>query len=284
MRPGCGVGPSWREDRLTRQRHDDRPVGRHNLSDWLALHDLDQSLCRRLLSATAGQIGSEPIGRNECASVKCALDRDAQWLRAVDAMCAFFPRARGTIERTYENTSKILAKGATDHRRAVTFNDGGNGYPFILYTYRGTVSDCMVIAHEFGHAIQIVASQGKFVTPVIREACAFIGELALISHARASGDNCAFGFQQVWYRDNCKYFRVDQEELESVLSHPESIYRYSWNYPIARHLSIEISQKLSIEHIWAVFEGKVSMLRLLNQLGYLSGRGFCGHAVIGVAE
>jgi hypothetical protein len=240
---------------------------RHDLSDWLTLHGLDPPLCRRLLTAAAGHIGGEPTGPGEFTSEECAVHPNAAWLQAVEAMCALFPMARSTIELTFHKTSRILAKGTKTGQRAVTLNDGGNGYPLVLYTYRGEISDSMVIAHEFSHALQIIAGRGQFVAPVIRELCAFVGEIALISHLRTVGDDHLPRLQQVWARDNFKYFRVDREELESVLSRPGSVYRYNWNYPIARHLSIEISQKLAREHVWAIFEGKVPMQRLCSQLG-----------------
>lgn len=243
-------------------------VARHDLSDWLALHDLDRPLCERLLDAAARKIAREPIDHGELASEVCAFDREAAWLQVVEAMCAFFPSARSTIQFTFENTSRILVKEARHRRRAVTLNDAGNGYPLILYTYRGAASDWMVIAHEFGHALQAVASKGQFVAPATREVCAFVGEITLISHMRILGDNRLLRLQRVWARDDLKYLGPDREELESVLSRPASPYRYNWNYPIARYLSIEICQKMAREHVWAVFEGKIPLRAMLAKIGY----------------
>lgn len=243
--------------------------GRHDLSDWLTVHDLGPTLCRQLLAAAAGHICPEPnSGPSELTFEKCALDREVAWLRPVEAMGAFFPMATSTIKLTFQKTSRIVAKGTKNDRRAATLNDGGNGYPLIVYTYRGAESDSMVIAHEFSHAVQIVAGKGKFVAPVIRELCAFVGEIALISHVRALGGNNLFRLQQVWARDNFKYLQVDREQLESVLSRPNSAYHYNWNYPLARHFAIEVCQKLTREQIWAIFEGKVSLRQLLSHLDY----------------
>ncbi|BCH23180.1 hypothetical protein MesoLjLb_29650 [Mesorhizobium sp. L-8-3] len=241
-------------------------AARHDLSDWLALHDLDPSLCERLLDAAARRFAREPTDDGEFASETCAFDRETAWLRAVEALCAFFPWASGTIRFAFENTSRILVKEARHRRRAVTLNDAGNGFPLILYTYRGTASDWIVIAHEFGHALQAVASEGRFVAPAIREVCAFVGEITLISHMRILGDDRSLRLQRAWARDDLKYLGTDREELESVLSRPDSPYRYSWNYPIARYLSIEICQKMAREHVWAVFEGKVQMQKILSKI------------------
>ena len=75
---------------------------RHNLSDWLALHELDPTLCRQILSAAARQVGGQPADHEKPASEEDALDPDVAWLRVVDAMCAFFPTQRSIIEDTFD--------------------------------------------------------------------------------------------------------------------------------------------------------------------------------------
>ena len=63
-----------------------------------------------------------------------------------------------------------------------------------------------MIAHEFAHALQIRASGGKFVAPVIREICAFIGEAALLSHILRENPTQYDHLVQAWRQANHRYF------------------------------------------------------------------------------
>ena len=95
-------------------------------------------------------------------------------------MRAFFPAQRSIIDDTFENTVKTLVDQRNKPRRALTLDNGPTAFPTIFYSYRGEPSDSLTIAHEFAHALQIRASRGKFVPPIMREVCAFVGEWALI--------------------------------------------------------------------------------------------------------
>lgn len=240
---------------------------RHNLSDWLALHDLDPSLCRQILSAVAGQVGSQTADQEEFTSEDYALDPDVAWLRVVDAMCAFFPTQRSIIEDTFEKMFKVRVNYSKKPQRALTLDNGNNDYPLVLYTYCGKASDFMVVAHEFAHALQIVASRGKFVTPIIREVCAFVGEMALLSRSQNTDEAQYLELRQIWHKDDQKYFISDGKHLDIALHNPDADYRYYWNYPIARYLAIEISKKCPRERIWMLFEGNLSVRQVLQEFG-----------------
>ena len=236
---------------------------RHNLADWLALHDLDPSLCRQILSAATRQVGSQPADYGKLASEEDALDPDDAWLTVVDAMCAFFPTRRSIIEDTFDKTSKVRSYNSNKTRRALTIDNGDGAYPTVIYTYFGRASDLMVVAHEFAHAVQIASSSGRFVTPIIREVCAFVGEAALLTHSRNIDNDLYLRLCQIWSNDDNKYLMADGEELNAALNNPDSVYRYCWNYPIARYLAIEISRKCTQERMWMLFEGDLSVRQIL---------------------
>lgn len=249
------------------QKHaDESPARQHTLSDWLALHGLDAVACRRILDAAPQEIATTPAGHGAPDLERYALDPEDAWLRTADAMRAFFPAQRSMIDDTFENTIRVLVDQPNKSRRALTLDNGPAAYPKILYSYLGEPADSLVIAHEFAHAVQIRASQGKFVAPIIREVCAFVGEWALLSHALHSDPAQHRRLSQVWDTDNKKFFGSHTQRLNADLSRPETPYRYSWNYPIARYLAIRMFQQRLRDQMWAVFEGDLSVQGVLQHL------------------
>jgi hypothetical protein len=155
---------------------------RHSLSDWLTLHELDPATCRRILEAMASAAPSGPAGDEGRAYQP--IEPEVAWQRAVEALRDLLPGQQSLIDDTFEKSARILVDQAGKPRKSFTLDNGPGTYPTIVYNYRGAPSDSLVIAHEFAHALQIRASGGKFVVPLIREACAFLGESALLSYAQ----------------------------------------------------------------------------------------------------
>jgi hypothetical protein len=237
---------------------------RHKLSDWLGLHELEPALCREILSALAGQVDGLPTPQDPTAAER-ALDVDVAWLRVVEAMCSYFPRQRALISETFACSPKIRAEHKTNGTRALTLASRNGAYPTILYSYGGSASDLMVMAHEFAHAVQTVASRGRFVAPIMREVCAFFGEIALLDRVQSDGEACYLDLQEVWHADARKYLLSDGNSLLAALSNPDAAYRYSWNYPIARYLSVASSAQYSRDRIWMLFEGNLSVRQVLQE-------------------
>jgi hypothetical protein len=245
-----------------------RPAERHSLSDWLALHELDPAVCRCILNAMAREVPSASAGHKWPALGSYALDPETAWLRTAAAMREFFPAQRSIIDDTFEKTVKTLVARRNKRRKALTLDNGPITYPTILYSFLGEPSDSLVIAHEFGHAVQIRASRGKFVSPIMREVCAFIGEMAQLSHA-SRGDAAQYRcLCQVWDKDNQKYFGPDKDQLTLALLQPQMAYSYSWNYPIARYIAIQISLRCSRDSMWTLFEGNLTVRGALRELEF----------------
>jgi hypothetical protein len=248
------------------QKHaDDLPGRRHTILDWLAVHELDLVVCRRILDAGPREVAKAP-GHRAPALERYALDPEAAWLRTADAMRAFFPAQRSIIDDTFQKTVKTLVDQRNKYGRALTLDNGPTTYPTIFYSYLGEPSDSLIIAHEFAHALQIRASRGKFVPPIIREVCAFLGEWALLCHVVHSDAAQYRRLYRVWNNDNNKFFGTEKHRLNSALLRPHTPYRYSWNYPIARYLAIHASQRCSRDRMWTLFEGDLSVRGVLREL------------------
>lgn len=259
---GEDTGPAMRDPAGDLQRR------RHSLSDWLALHELDAETCRSILETTTHKAVGGPPARTRPNVAYRAPDLEAAWLRTAEAMRNFLPEQQGIIDDTFENTGRILVEQRGKSGKALTLDNGPTAYPTIVFSYRGEPSDSVIIAHEFGHALQIRASRGKFVAPVIREACAFLGEGALLSHTLQRNAEQSTHLVRVWQRDNYKYFGIQRDRLRTALLTPDAPYKYSWNYPVARYLAIRISEQCSRDWIWRLFEGETSVRDVLRELTF----------------
>jgi hypothetical protein len=238
----------------------------HHLSDWLELHELTPETCRVLMDAMSDLEVPEPGIGDQGEPGKSTIDLDAAWLTAVDAMRASFPAHASMIDLTFEKTKRVQLSRRHGSRKAATIDNGPAADPVILYSYMGETADLLVLAHEFAHALQIRASGGRFVLPVMREVCAFLGEYALLKHVSSSDMALYRRLRQVWDADHKKYLGAGKNRLISALSRPEAVYRYSWNYPIARYLSIKVQERLVPNRVWALFEGRLSIPALLQEL------------------
>lgn len=241
------------------------------MSDWLDLHELNVATCQRLLEA-ASELGSAVAGPDKLAMAQSEIDHDSAWQSASEAMRLFFPGRTDIIDDTFHHTVRMLVSAQGRPRAALTIDHGANTYPSILYGFLGKPSDLLVIAHEFAHALQIRASEGRFVSPVVREVCAFLGERARLSLASATDAAQHRHLIGIWNADNQKHFGVGRMRLMSALSQPDMAYSYSWNYPIARYLALCVEGRSPPDRMWRLFEGRTSFALLLEDLGLVSGQ------------
>lgn len=245
----------------------DQPQSKqHNLVDWLDLHKLDHKTCLRLLHEISREAAEIPTCRNRADRQPLNLDPDGVWRKITSAMFNFLPEHKSLIEETFQRSKKIAVDGQGKSRKALTIDHGPAQYPTILYNYFGDISDLFVVAHEFGHAVQIRASEGKFMTPIMREICAFLSEGAMLSYCLKEDDFADRDLLKHWQRSSHRYFGKRAIDLEIALRNDNAIYEYGWNYPIARLLAIRISNNFSREMLWNVFSGDYSVRRVLNQL------------------
>jgi len=236
------------------------------MGDWLELHGLDHETCLRLLDEIGRESARIPADRNDPDQQSSSFDPDSVWPIVTAAMCKFLPERQDFIEDTFARSKIIAIPAQGKPRKALTLDHGPAEYPTIMYNYFGQVSDLFVVAHEFGHALQIRASEGQFMPPVMREVCAFISEGALLSYCLDEGIDRKDSFLEYWYKSNQRYFGKHVEKLKLCLDKVGGDYQYGWNYPIARLLALRIEANLSPELVWGVFRGDYSIKRVMNHL------------------
>lgn len=238
----------------------------HNLRDWLDLHGLDHQTCRHLLDDIKKERAEIPADGDIPDLQSAGLNPDEVWTKVVSATCSFLPEHQSVIEETFERSTKIAVAARGKSRKALTIDHGPAKYPTIMYNYFDEISDLFVVAHEFGHALQIRASEGLFMPPVMRETCAFLLEGAILSSCLKESAYIAENSVRYWRKSNKRYFGSLATRLEKSLKNDSVIYEYDWNYPIARFLALRISAQFSRDLIWSVFSGSYSTKRVLDQL------------------
>ena len=238
----------------------------YSLGDWLDLHGLDRQTCLHLLDEIRREPAKIPADRTKPDRQPLSLDPDGVWTKIVSAMCSFLPEHQEIIEETFQRSKKIAIVGQGKSRRALTIDNGPAEYPTIMYNYFGEVSDLFVVAHEFGHALQIRAGEGEFMPPVMREVCAFLSEGAILSYCSTQDAFLAENLLKYWCKSNQRYFGNLAINLATSLEDENETYEYAWNYPIARFLALRISANFSSDSVWRVFRGDYSIKRVLNQL------------------
>jgi len=240
----------------------------HNLGDWLHLHGLDRETCHRLLDEIGLEAAKIPPYPSNLGQQSLSLDPDGVWTEVTSAMCKFLPEHQSVIKDTFQGSKKIAIAGQGKSRKALTIDNGPDQYPTIMYHYFGDLPDLFVVAHEFGHALQIRASEGQFMPPVMREACAFISEGAMLGFCSSKDLQCQDDGLQYWRKVNKRYFDNLAIKFKSGLSNDGESYQYSWNYPIARLLALRISDNFSRDLVWNVFRGDFSVKQVLDQLEF----------------
>ena len=236
--------------------------GEYYVEDWLDLHGLSAEQCEAVLSRAVYSGDGDPSSRAR----PTGLTGDSAWKVAATAIEAAFPQASATIDRVRMNTLRVFGADTARAPRPFTLT-GPNGRPIVVLRYRGRIGDLITVAHEFGHAVQIAASANRFVPPVNREICAFVSELALLRHLGIKFPAMHGPAMAAWQARNADYLGRHVTDLALALKDPEAVYRYSWNYPIARVLASECFAQLPGDPLWAIFENRLPLSGIATFLG-----------------
>lgn len=236
------------------------PPSKHLLADWLDLHQISAAQCQHIL-----RDWPEPPPLEPRAAQTTDLTAIAVWDMASAALSAVFGTKSAHMELVRRQTKCVFQPDPAKYPRAFTLNEDGQGTPMVVCNYQAQLADLMVLAHEFGHAAQIIASGERFLPPVPREVCAFLAELAMLAYLQNHQPELHQGAQQVWLAAVAKSWHKDRHDLMQVLSDPAGLsrpYSYQWNYPIARALALNLWEFIAAnpaggEAIWPLFEGRL---------------------------
>ena len=119
-----------------------------------------------------------------------------------------------------------------------------------LHHVDGCVSP-LTVAHEFVHVLQALQAQARPTPPVLREAGAFLGELALIGFEAGLPASTRRQYRRIWRQDNQYYLGTAGQLLAASLAQPNQPYRYAINYPLARTAALWAAQDWAGAHTLA---------------------------------
>lgn len=210
---------------------------RATIADWLEFNGLSREAVLRQLALIEPLYGYA-LDISEAQSY-LGLSADKAWALCAEAMRAAFPGLKPEIDQIEAGAPKCLKRKSIKHPEPFTYDLGFQKLPFVSLHYRGLAKDLLMMAHEFGHAVQIVASwqcgEGQM-PPIARECCAFIAELALLGAWTKNPGVLLAGYRA----DSAVYFGANRGALLDALENISPPYRYEWNYPLARIMAAHL--------------------------------------------
>lgn len=227
---------------------------------WLALHGVTAGDCLALLDGHGIVIDTVSVLPRMLLSSMSAFDA---WGLVAKAVAIFLPEAASRVSHEVQVCFDLPLA------RAFTLHDGGNGVPLVACVWSGRARDLLTMAHEFGHAAQLISCPpGVVPAPVLREACAFLAEAALVGHMERSGSTQGLlpALRALWAADTGRFLGSNAQTLRQDLASPDTPYDYGWNYPIARAVAIMLLQQ-DKDAIPALFEGRLSLRQVLARIG-----------------
>jgi hemolysin-activating ACP:hemolysin acyltransferase len=233
-----------------------RPKRRHSMTDWMELHrgtgerfdprDVANLVERAMVAVDRPreQASMEPLSPQEALTM------------VVSAMRNAFPTRRQIIDRVARTAVFDFdpMPGAS-----VTLDRGEGQAPLVKCPFKGSAADLMTLAHEFGHAVQLVASQGRFVPPALREVCAFLAELFLLDDLGRQGSPHHAAATAVWRRGDARFLGVDSRSLIAALGDGDRAYTYRYNYPLGRIVAHRARAWLPEALLWDLFAGRTTL-------------------------
>lgn len=219
------------------------------MADWLALHGITAQTCRAVLAQAEPTPGKGP-------DPDWPTDPLALWRQVADLLAPAFPPGDSLIVRTWTNTRTDFSPQTT--ARAFTLHDDGTGRPLVAFRPKGRLSDLPTLAHEFGHAAQLIACAGHPMPPVLREVCAGLSE-RLVLRRLAETDPERAQMAQAWVAGRGLRHR---QALLLALDQPQAVYSYDWNYPLAR-LVVPGLVELNPDDLIRLFAGQIPLADLM---------------------
>ncbi len=213
-------------------------------SDWLRANSLDSQFLKRNLVDHPLPIFLIGLGASS-GDRFLDLSGEAAWEMVAEALTAGIPELTSLIRTVRMRVPKSFEANEERGGRAYTFDRGPKSLPFVHCPYKGTASDVLTVAHEFSHALQIVASRRTAMPPMARELCAFVGERLLLTWLRDNQPSLSPFMETAWLADNSSYLGTSLQSLVRALEDGSDVYDYAWNYPVARLLAHAVGYEWS---------------------------------------
>ncbi|KPD10804.1 hypothetical protein AN476_18830 [Phaeobacter sp. 11ANDIMAR09] len=236
---------------------------RQTICDWCIFNDFEKKDVLSHLERIVEPMNTSRIVSKE--RINSCMTADEAWAQCATSLCIAIPELSDEIARVSTDAPRCLAPNKAKHPMPFTYDLGHRKLPFVSLHYQGCVADLLTMAHEFGHAVQIVASwkSGKGqMPPVAREWCAFISELAILQFNELSSASICSAYNA----DDNTYFGAHKSSLEAALLDGQRQYQYAWNYPLARYFSQTLFQRCKSTQLSKIYAAGANGGRMLNKL------------------
>lgn len=232
------------------------------MRDWLALHGLSAAGCLTLLETTgraerslrAPAVAADPA---EDGLVDGLPDGPGIWALVAEGLGAQLPALAPEIARTAQETIANFTPDRSRHPRAFTLRLERGARIYASLPIRGKPLDVVLIAHEFGHALQLHCSGDTAVPPILRETCAFLAENLVARHMQCQGHALAGAVSQCLAVARARDLGARRQALRTAVGRPDARYDYDWNYPPARILARQLSD--TADTALALFRGEATV-------------------------
>ncbi len=248
------------------------------VSDWMNFHELDQGRLHDLM--TAWRLGALPESTAWLPCPMLNIEKNLKYSGTQQEcleklILPAFDAALKTIDLSSIISGQLEFQNLPPHHGDLphTVDRGLEKPVLIAINWTGSPDDVICLAHEVGHALQILLSKHEQMPPVARETCAFLGELLLIAHASDVAPEMYPSLYEVWHRENNAYLGTDIDRLTADLADPNAPYHYRQNYPVARLAAIEMFALKQGDRLLKLFtSGRTGMQHLpINDIARLAG-------------
>lgn len=217
-------------------------TGGHSVRDWLQVHGLSPNFAREAVR-TARRHASSPFSNfsieSQTAPALATATPNHYFEYLIAPALSNLVGDNELIDLLKSVQTTIVSEEQLDDGPYVS-HIGRHGGPEIFISWVADAQHINLYAHEVAHAAQIILSNQRWMPPMAREVCAFLGELAVLDYALTTDH----GLFQTLYRDWSGRMKHDLDVGANILlrrldelSNP---YDYSLNYPLARYLAARI--------------------------------------------
>jgi len=206
-----------------------------------------------------------PASSGPANNVAVENEPEQVWGDCAAAILMRMPQARNASIRVISRCTTNFSPDPNKYPRAFTLHDGGNGEPYVSCPWTGHLRDMLNLAHEFGHALQIVASEQREMPPVTRETCAILAEICYLSFLRDQAHPLHEPLHALVRLDMGPTFARSSNALLSALSDTHLKYEYHWNYPLARSIALLSAAHLDDVALWELYSGEITLPKLISK-------------------
>lgn len=232
----------------------------HSIQDWLDLHRLKLNQAHVIVTQNPKIHSNYYANTHNFTQVQTTIDA-ALTTFIVPAFYSFFG-AKCWIDETIRSLGVSVL---SDVNQRPHIRDEGPTTGLTIYIgWRGTARDILFLAHEFGHAVQIKCSNHNFMPPMMREICAFCGEIIVLKYINSVSRRVYSEILPQWENLNISYYDSAKDKFLVEVRKTDNPYHYDLNYPLARLIAHNLFIKNTPSRILNFFSSGENAVKMID--------------------